>query len=258
MSTKEQLIKKYSDQNNYLSKKELGQLRRYILTELLESILSNNGLCANDWIDKHKTKLVKSKLATAMGYKTTSDNIRQSFKVIVEDCENKLRDMGVITGESKTNIQKSNENLAAFTLFLQERLADIAYEWPKNIKGFLYRKAIWAYFLDIPPDEVKYMPSFFTSNEDLGELLAGIDTSIYKEQVKTLPYDNASALDEMSDVMLNRALSAMRKKLKEKTTEVLMLREELRELKEDLDQQEQSKEFILKGDINAFKRGSVH
>lgn len=258
MTTKEQLIKKYSDQDNYLSKKELGQLRRYILTELLETILANNGQFANDWIDKNKTKLRTSKLATAMGYGTTSDNIRQSFKKIVRDCQDKLRDLGIITGESKTNIQKSNENLAAFTLFLQERLADIAYEWPQNIKGFLYRKAIWAYFLDIPLDEVKYMPSFFTSNEALGDLLSDIDARIYKAMVKTLPYDNASSLDEMSDVMLSRQLSAMRIKLKEKTTEVVMLREELRELQEDLDEMVQSKEFILKGGINAFKRGSAH
>lgn len=258
MSTKEQLIQKYTDQDNHLGKRELGQLRRYILTELLETIIANNGQNAHYWLDKSKTKLDKAKLAKAVGYGAVSDSMRQTFVKVIGKSEKTLLELGIITGVAKTNIQKSNENLVSFTGFLHERLGEPSYHWPKNVKGFLYRKAIWAYFLDIPPDEVKYMPGFITSNDDLKELLSDIDVMISTGKVKNLPYDNQSASDEMDDTMKSRALSAMRNKLKDKTEEVVMLREELEELKEDLAEYDHREKALLKGGINAFKRGSTH
>lgn len=258
MSPKDQLIQKYADQDNHLSRRELGQLRRYVLTELLETILANNGQNAYDWLDKSKTKLDKAKLAKSVGYGAVSDSMRQTFVKVIGDSEGKLRELGIITDVAKTNIQKSNDNLVSFTAFLHERLGEPSYHWPKNVKGFLYRKAIWAYFLDIPPDEVKYMPGFITSNDDLKELLSDIDVRISRGLVKNLPYDNQSASDEMDDTMTSRALSVMRNKLKDKTEEVVMLREELEELKEELEQHDHREKALLKGSINAFKRGSTH
>ncbi|MDC3189519.1 hypothetical protein NQU96_07190 [Pseudoalteromonas elyakovii] len=258
MNTKEALLQKYTDNDNQLGKRELGQLRRILLTEVLDNIISNDCLNADKWLDKKKSRLDKNKLASAVGYGITPDNIRQSFVKQVKEAEEVLRVAGKITTKPKTNSQIHNENLEAFTSFLKERLDEDGYYWPKNAKGFLYRKAIWAYFLDIPPEEVKYLPSFINSDAELAEMLSNIDILISEDQVKSIDYKRESALDEMEDTMTNRALSAMRLKLKEKSEEVVLLREELKETKQELAELKQQQKSLLSQGLTAFKQGSAH
>ena len=55
MNTKEDLLQKYTDNDNQLGKRELGQLRRILLTEVLDNIISNDCLNADKWLDnRHK------------------------------------------------------------------------------------------------------------------------------------------------------------------------------------------------------------
>lgn len=255
MNDKSQLIKKYDDEG--LGKQELGRLRRILLEELLENIV-NDLPNIKQWLDKRETKLDTSKLAKAIGYGTKPHNIRQSFKGLVKQYEDKLP-KGVIKSSAQTNTQIRDENIIAFTKFLAERLEEPSYEWPRNLKGFLYRKGIWAYFLDIPPSEVKFLPAFFNNDSSVRDLLASIDVKIVKGEVETLSYEQDSAIDEMKGTMGDFAISSLRAKLKAKTEEVLMLREELESAKRELAQHKQKEKMRLTGGRQeAFKSGSIH
>ncbi|GAC32305.1 hypothetical protein [Paraglaciecola polaris] len=258
MDTKSKLIKKHDDEG--LSKKELGQLRRILLTELLDKILAdgNEDKYIGEWLDKKKTKIDKAKVAKAVGYDTKPDSIRQSFSELVKGYESKLLKAGILSGDSKTNAQIRKENLTAFTEFLNIRLNEPDYHWPRNVKGYLYRKGIWGYFLDIPPKEVTSMPSFFHNDESLERLLSGIDVKIAKELVKSINYESQSVIDEMSDTMTSHALSSLRQKLKAKTQEVVMLREELKTVQLELLQYRYKEKSRLKSGKNAFKAGIIH
>jgi hypothetical protein len=255
MNDKSEFIKKYHVEG--LSKQELGKLRRILLEELLDSIVidTNN---IKQWLDNKETKFVTSKLAKAIGYNTKAVNIRQSFKRLVRKYEDKLKKDGILKGNAKNNIQIRDDNLKAFTIFLNERKSEPEYSWPRNLKGLLYRKGIWGYFLDIPPKEVSSIPSFFTTDEKMEELLSSIDVKIAKGEVKSIGYERESALDEMSETMSSHALSSLRQKLKAKTEEVLMLREELNNVQLKLKQYEYREKARLKGGKEAYKSGGIH
>ena len=249
-----ELIRKYD--NEGLGKQELGKLRRLLLEDLLNNIV-NDLDNIKQWLDKKETKFDTSKLASAIGYDTKPHNIRQSFKGLVKQYEGNLPE-GVLKGSAKTNTEIRNENIAEFAAFLTKRLGEPDYEWPKNLKGFLYRKGIWAYFLDVSPDEVKSLPSFFNNDSSIEDLLSSIDIKIAKGEVKTLNYERESALDEMSETMGSYALSSLRQKLKAKTEEVIMLREELESTKLELEQFKQKERARLSPGKNAFKLGGIH
>lgn len=253
--TKEELINKHAASG--LSKMETGKLRRMLLTELLDNLVSPP-TNVHDWLDKKKSKLDKAKLARAIGYNTQTHNLRQSFSDLIGEYESILKDKGIIIDVAKTNIEIRDETLTAFVVFLNERLDDPDYHWPRNLKGFLYRKGIWAYFLDIPPSEVKSLPSFFHNEQAVVDLLASVDVKISIEEVKSLDYEREAALDEMADTMNSRALSTMRQKLKEKTEEVIMLKEELESVKQELEQYKQRQKSMLKGGVAAFKAESIY
>ena len=254
MSDKSELIKKYDDEG--LGKQELGKLRRLLLEELLHSLISDLK-SVKKWLDKKETKFDTSKIAKAIGYETKPYNIRQSFRGLVKEYEAKLPE-GTLKGAAKTNVQIRDETLIAFSAFVEERLIEPDYEWPRNLKGFLYRKGIWAYFLDIPPKEVTYIPSFFNNDSSMKTLLSNIDVKIAKGEVKSIDYEGESAIDEMSDNMTNYALTNLRNKLKAKKEEVMMLREELESIKLQLGQYKHKEELRLTGGKQAFKAGSIH
>tara|TARA_R110001583_G_scaffold188684_1_gene351043 strand:- start:20156 stop:20923 length:768 start_codon:yes stop_codon:yes gene_type:complete len=255
MNDKSELIKKYDDKG--LSFQELGKLRRILLGELLDSIVIDTDNI-KQWLDEKETKFDTSKLAKAVGYDTKAHNIRQSFKKLVKGHEDQLREDKILKGDAKLNTQIREENVRAFTTFLNERLSEPDYNWPKNLKGFLYRKGIWGYFLDTPPKDVTYLPSFFNNDEKMEELLSSIDVKIAKEEVKSIGYERESALDEMSETMTSYALSSLRQKLKAKTEEVVMLRVDLNDLQLKLNQYEWKEKARLKGEKEAFKSGSIH
>lgn len=251
---KAELVDKY--ETSTLTKQELGMLRRQVLTDLLKDITTNIN-SASEYLDKKKSKLDRKKLAKRVGFGIQPVNLRQSFKELIEEYEEKLKQAGVITEDAKTNIEVRDDNIDSFKTFLQSRLADDEYHWPRNQKGYLYRKGIWAYFLDIPLSDVKSVPSFLHNDEEICELLSDIDIKIAKEEVKSLDYDRESAIDEMSDTMSNRALSAMNQKLKAKTEEVVMLREELNALRLEMEQLKQREKAQLSSGLQAFKAGSI-
>jgi hypothetical protein len=255
MNNKSELITKHKHES--LSKQELGQLRRILLTELLDKIMLDvNNI--NEWLDKKKTKFDKSKLASAVGYETKPHNIRQSFSELVKGYETSLLEAKVLSGNSQTNSEIRKENLTAFTEFLNIRLNEPDYNWPRNAKGFLYRKGIWGYFLNIAPKEVTSIPSFFNDDEALEQLLSSIDVKIAKELVKSISYESQSAIDEMSETMTSFALSSLRQKLKAKSQEVVMLREDLKNVKLELQQYKYKEKSSLEGGKIAFKAGIIH
>lgn len=253
----QELIKKY--EGDCISKQELGTLRRALLTNILESIKnSENNSEIEVWLDKNRSKLCTRKLAQAVGYDCKPVNIRQSFKTLVTEYEKELRKIGSIEFEAKSNIKKHDDETVKFLAFIQERLDNPDYQWPKNIRGGLYRKAIWAFYLDVPLDEIDYVSSLLTRNKKVKDQLADIDVLIANDKVKTLDFASKSAIDEMSETYLSQALSSTRKKLKDKTEEVVFLRHEVSKLEQRITKYENRTEALQQGNIDAFKKGSIH
>jgi len=251
-----ELLRKY--ELGVISKKDLGALRRQKLIRVLDDIIKSSPKQANQWLDKNRSKISTAKLAKSIGFRTKTDTIRQSFKAIVTKYEDELRVNGIITTNKKTNIEIGEDNKKAFLLFLYKRLKDDTYCWPKNNKGGLYRKMIWAYFIDVSPEQVESVPSFFTRNETIKKQLDDIDLMIVDDQVKTLDYSSTSALNEMSDTMLSRALSNIRLELKNARTELFLLRDQNADFEQRLKEYESKEKALLAKGINAFKTGSAH
>jgi len=251
------LINKFEEQT--ISKQELGMLRRAVLSDLLDSIKDLKTEAAiHEWLDAKKSKLNTSKLADSVGYGCKPVNIRQSFKTLVSDCEDELKKAGMITSEAKSNVEKHEEESSQFLAFIQDRLENPDYEWPKNMRGGLYRKAIWAFYLDIPIDEIKYVSDLLTRNIEIKNKLAEIDVLISNNEIKSLDYSSNSAIDEMSETYLSHALSSMRQKLKEKSEEVVFLRHEVNRLEQTISEYENKAKALQASDITAFKKGSAH
>jgi hypothetical protein len=251
-----ELFKKY--ELGVISKKDLGKLRRQKLIGVLDDIIKSSPIQAIKWLDKNRSKISTAKLAKSIGFRTKTDTIRQSFKDLVSQYEDELRENGIITTDKQTNIEVGEANAKAFSTFLRKRLKDRSYYWPKNNKGGIYRRIIWAYFIDVSPEQVESAPSFFTRNKAIKKQLDEIDLMIVNDQVKTLDYSSTSALDEMSDTMLSRALSNIRLELKNARTELFLLREQNADFEQRLKEYESKEKALLAKGINAFKTGSAH
>jgi hypothetical protein len=250
------LIKKYSQSK--ISKQELGSLRRFTLTNLLNSLIVLPPKEAKLWLDSSHSKLSTSKLALAIGYKTKTDNIRQSFKELVLTYETILKDKNIIESTKKTNIEISEANERKFLLFIDSRLDDETYQWPMNNKGALYRRIIWAYYLDTPPKEIKSAPSFFTRNKLIKDKLKDIDIKMVTGGVRSLDYSATCVLEEMTDTMESKAITYLKYELKKAKQEVVALREDNIKLEAQLKEVELKDEALLSKDIASFKRGCAH
>jgi len=250
------LIEKY--EQNKISKQDLGSLRRFTLTNLLNSIIVLPPEEAKLWLDSSHSKLSTAKLANAIGYKTKTDNIRQSFKELVLTYEAILKDKSIIISTKKTNIEVGEANEKKFLLFIDSRLNDETYQWPMNNKGALYRRIIWAYYLDTPPEEIKSAPSFFTRNKLVKDKLKDIDIKIVTGDVKSLDYSATSALEDMTDTMTSKAIANLKYELKKAKQEIVALREDNIKFEAQLKEAELKEEALLSNDIPSLKRGCAH
>ena len=251
------LIKKYNA--GTINHHEIGKLRKTILVELLESIVKVDAPQIRDkWLDKKASKLSTSKLAVAVGFGTKNHNIRQSYKLLVNEYEQKLKDIGVITTEKLTNSEVSADNASNFIAFIDERLADSHYHWPRNDKGGVYRRMLWAMYLNIDPIEISQAPSFFNRNSDVADKLKEIDLLLIEDKVRHLDYKSESALDAMSETMQSRALSTMRAELKQVKEELVILREQNAKYEQQLMFYKAKEEARSSSGIGAFKMGSAH
>jgi hypothetical protein len=238
---------------------ELGKLRKLSLIELLDDLIT---LDANElkrlWLDKNASKLVTSKIAEAIGYDTKPHNVRQSFKKLVLKYEKVLKERGIIIKEKLTNEEVGQDNAKDFLAFIDERLNDVDYQWPRNEKGGVYRRVLWALYLDIDPADVKGTPSFFSRHSDVARKLIDIDLLLVEDKIKWLDYKSESALEAMSDTMLSRALSKYRVELKQAREELVLLREQNAELEQKLKFYDARDEAMVRSGINSFKAGSAH
>lgn len=254
---KQRLIEKFN--NGSISHQDLGKLRRSAMTELLDNLLT---LDADEvkkvWLDKKASKLSTSMLAKAIGYNTKTHNVRQSYKQLVSHCEEKLKERGIITTNKRTNAEVSEDNTRDFLAFLDERLNNSEYHWPKNDKGGVYRRVLWAMYLETEPDDIQQAPSFFSRDIDVANKLKEIDLLLVEDKVKWLDYKSASALDAMSDTMLSKALSNMRAELKKAREELVLLREQNAVYEKQLQFYQAKDDALSHSGIDAFKAGSAH
>ena len=250
------LIQKF--EQNKISKRDLGSLRRFTLTNLLNSLIALSPEEAKLWLDSSHSKLSTSKLAEAIGYGTATDNIRQSFKALVSTYEDILRDKNIIQSTKMTNKEVSEANSKNFLLFIDSRLDDESYQWPMNNKGGLHRRIIWAYYLDTPPKEVKHHPTFFTRTKLVKDKLEEIDLKIVNGDLKTLDYSAISALEEMEDTMSSKAIANLKYELKKAKQEIVALREDNIKLECQLKEFELRDDALLSNNIASLKSGCAH
>jgi hypothetical protein len=248
-----------------IGKQQLGMLRRIELESLIENILSSEQAAA-EWLDEKKSKICTNKLATAIGYGIKAVNIRQSFKPELVSCQEKLRQRGVIETDSKTTKETGDSNANEFLLFVRIRLDNTIYQWPINKKGNLYRKAIWAFFLDLPIAEIRTTPEMFSRNDDVKGILSFIDTKIAEGTLKTLDISAEAALDEVLDNMTSRSISTLRQQLKEVREQISFEREEKKRLaaenaglRKELAYYEQKDKALISGKgVASLKKAGVH
>ena len=126
-----------------------------------------------------------------------------------------------------------------------------------NMKGTLFRRAIWAYFIDTPLDEVKF-PGAPMSQKKVKELCAEIDVKMVNKELQTLDYSSASATDEMSNTMESKAISQLRKELKESKEKLVEEREVRLKLEQQVEQYEYKRKESLGAGRNAIKSASIH
>jgi hypothetical protein len=263
MMDKIQLVNLY--ESGVISKQQLGQLRRITLESLIDKILSSDKEAGN-WLDSKKSKLCTKKIAVGIGYGTEPVNIRQSFRLDLNICEKKLQQRGIIINESKTTKEIGDANVQGFLKFVNTRLESHIYQWPINKKGALYRKAIWAYFLDIPVVDVSTTPEMFSRNEEVKGVLLHIDKMIAEGTVKTLDHSAEAALDEVLDNMTSRSISTLRQQLKEVREKYSFEREEKKrlatenhELRNSLSFYEQKDRALLSGNgVDSLKKAGAH
>jgi hypothetical protein len=252
---KQELIEQF--EANVINRQSLGVLRRMVIQEIFENLIEQPIEVIATILNKKRTKVDLKELAKKVGYKIETDNIRQSFMDEVVKFQDSLRDKGHIVEDEKSRTQESDENTKALIDFIRLRLAEPNYEWPTNLRGTLYRRAFWAYFIDTPLAEVKYTGSVM-SKSDVTEMLAEIDVKIVSGELKTLNYSNDSALDEMSDTMESKAISRLRKELKEIRDELVEEREVRLSLEKEVKQYKQRQKGLLGGTSDAIKSGSIH
>ncbi|MBU2969233.1 hypothetical protein KO527_07735 [Pseudoalteromonas sp. C2R02] len=261
---KAQLISQY--EAGTIGKQQLGQLRRMVLEPLIEKILSSSVQDACDWLDDKKSKLCTKKIAAAVGYDIKPVNVRQSFKPELVSCQKKLKKRGVIVTDSKTTKEIGDENARDFLEFMDLRLCNKSYRWPINNKGQLYRKAIWAYFLDLPVVDVKNTPEMLSRNEDVKNMLSSVDVKIVEGKVKTLDHSSEAALDEVLNNMTSRSISTLRQQLKEVREKVSFEREEKKRLAEENEEllkkvafyEQKDKALISGSGVASLKKAGVH
>ena len=204
-----------------------------------------------------KGVLRRKELVKLVGYGIKADNIRQSFMDEVRGFQDNLRDKGHITVAEKSRSQETDENTKALIDFLHARLAEPDYKWPMHFKGTLYRRAMWAFFIDTPLSEVKY-PGAPMSKKEVKELCAEIDVKMVNKELQTLDYSSASATDEMSDTMESKAISQLRKELKESKEKLVEEREVRLKLEQQVEEYKYKKKESLCAGRNAIKAESIH
>ncbi|SFD10134.1 hypothetical protein [Pseudoalteromonas denitrificans] len=256
MSNKLQLIEQYNDGS--IGKTALGQLRRMMLNAVLSDIsrLPDNEVIK--YLNKKRSKIELKSIADKVGYGIEPVNIRQTFKAEISGFTQELIKRGLLKVGEKSSVERNSETVTALKEFITKRLQNEKYEWPVNLKGLLYRKALWAYFLDTPVDEVKYVSPLFSRDDEVRELLEVIDIKIVNGEVKTISYVADSALDEMQDTMTSRALSTLRQEMIKTQNKLMASKEENRQLKREIKQYEEEKKRMLTNNKSAFKAGSIH
>lgn len=251
--SKEVLIEKFNREE--ISKADLGKLRRICLKETLDKILQCNSDDIAGYLSLNKSKIDRAKLAKLMGYGTTTDSLRQTYKKEIEEVESVLKNRGVITGVVKTNSEVHSENVEGFGTFIQARLEmnKPAYFWPVNNNGRLFQRVIWAMYLDQPIEKIKSGPNFFY-DEPIRGLIADIDAKLAcGELLKTLDYASESALDEMNDCMTSAALRTARQQIKKLQEQKAALRDENKKLEKENDKLEEDK-VELENELNLYKQ----
>lgn len=252
---KQQLIEQF--EADAINRQSLGVLRRMVIQEIFANLIDQDPEVIASILNKKKTKVDLKKLAKQVGFKIKPHNIRQSFMGEVVKFQDGLRAKGHIAEDDKTRTQESDENTKALIDFIKLRLTEPDYKWPINLRGTLYRRALWAYFIDTPLEEVKY-PGSAMSKPEVKELIAEVDVKIVNEELQTLDYSDNSALDEMSDTMESKAISRLRKELKESQENLVAEREARLALEKEMKQYKQRQKGLLSAGTDAIKSGSIH
>jgi hypothetical protein len=249
--SKQQLIEQFNHQT--IGKQALGQLRRIVLCEVLNDLASLPPDAAVKMLDKNRSKIDLAKLAVKVGYKTSATTIRQSFKKEVKQVEKGLREKKIIVSEEKSRSEQKDDNVAGFLEFINARLNEPDYEWPMNLKGALYRRAIWAFYTDTPLDDVEYPAAILSRDKLIVPMLADIDVKIASNEVKTIDFSALSSIDEMKNTMESKAISQLRKELKTAKNKLVVEREARLSIKQELAELKSSNKRLLFGDTTAFK-----
>lgn len=238
-------------ENDTIGKQQLGTLRRLLLTDLLDSIKSDPKL-AKSFLSNNGNKLDRKKLANAVGYGLKTVNISQSFKDLVDETESSLKANDIISTKTDETIRQ--ESVEDFKTWLNERIADHDFQWPVNNKNAVYRRVLWAFYLNADPSEITKAGSIM-NDSDIRNALAEMDVRIVRGEVETADYAAASALEEMSDTMQSKAIGKLSAEVKELKEKLANANEEIRNLKLDLKVYETRDQSLLKGNI---KGGSIH
>jgi hypothetical protein len=252
---KEQLIAQFND--GTISRQSLGILRRKIIQETLEDLLRKNEDVIDDVLNIQKTRVDLKKLSELVGFGIKPHNFRQSFMNEIAKFQDDLKVIGHIKSADKNHPQQRDENTAALIKFLNSRLSNPDYKWPVNLKGMLFRRAIWAYFIDMPLKEVKYCGSIMSKSE-VQKLLIEIDAKIANEELQTLDYAAESALDDMSNTMESKAIARLRRELKQCQEDLVAEREARLDLEKKLAIYEKKQLRLLGKDKSAVKAGSIY
>jgi hypothetical protein len=252
---KEQLVTLYKA--GTISRQSLGVLRRAVIQETLESLSQQTSEVIGHVLNKQKSKVDLKKLSELVGYGIKPHNFRQSFMDEISKFQDDLRVNDQIKNADKSQSQQSDDNIAALIKFLNARLSEPDYKWPVNLKGMLFRRAIWAYFIDTPLEEIKYCGSVMSKSE-VQKLLIEIDVKIAKGELQTLDYGTESALDEMSNTMESKAIARLRKELKECQEDLVVEREARLDLERKLAVHEIKQKRLLGKEFSAVKAGSIY
>ncbi|QBJ61640.1 hypothetical protein [Pseudoalteromonas sp. DL-6] len=252
---KEQLITQYKEGS--ISRQSLGMLRRIMIQETLESISQQTSEVIENILNKQKSKVDLKKLSGIVGYGIKPHNFRQSFMGEITKFQDYLRLNGHIKNIPKSQPQQSEDNTNALISFINSRLSEPDYVWPVNMKGTLFRRAIWAYFIDTPLEDVKYYGSAMSKSE-VQKLLIEIDIKIANGELKTLDYSTESALDEMSNTMESKAIAMLRRELKECQKNLVAEREARLDLEKKLAFYKQKQLRLLGKGKSAIKAGSIY
>ena len=173
---KQQLIEQF--EAGTINRQSKGVLRRIVIKEIFEDLIEQPLEIIAKILNEKRTKVDLKELAKLVGYEIKDTNIRQSFMNEVRPFQDKLREKGHIKVVEKNRTQEKDDNAKALIDFLHTRLAEPDYKWPMHLRGNLYRRAIWAYFIDTPLDEVKY-PGAPMSQKEVIELVEKNATHFY-------------------------------------------------------------------------------